>query len=344
MSKALIFRLLTGLSPDDLKDLLVEVEKHIFKSDFKEIQQQIHETRFSKGHLECPFCHENHIVKNGKTNGTQRYVCRQCNKTFSHQTKTPTAYSKKKPKTWMLYVECLIKGYSIRKCAEVCHINIATSFYWRHKLLDALKNVLAIGEVEGLVEADETYLPYSYKGNHSKSKSFVMPRKPHKRGKSIRARGLSNLQVAIGTVMDRNGNILIGILGTGRVAYDPLKRFFEHHITPNSILCTDSAHGYSRLAEELHLEHKKIKSGKHTNGLYHIQHINALHGNLKNFIDHFKGVSTKHLYNYLIWFKWLELFKHEKEISKIQTTFVQAQATFSESTIESIRTRKPNFI
>lgn len=33
---------------------------------------------------------------------------------------------------------------------------------------------MKIGEVDGLVESDECYLLYSYKGNHSKSKRFKM--------------------------------------------------------------------------------------------------------------------------------------------------------------------------
>lgn len=35
--------------------------------------------------------------------------------------------------------------------------------------------------------------------------------------------------------------------------------------------------------------------------MYNIQHINSYHSQLKEFIDHFNGVSTKHLNNYLIW-------------------------------------------
>jgi hypothetical protein len=36
-------------------------------------------------------------------------------------------------------------------------------------------------------------------------------------------------------------------------------------------------------------------------GVYHIQHANAYHNNLKAFIRPFRGVSTKYLDNYLTW-------------------------------------------
>ena len=345
MPKSLILKLLHRVAPSDLPEILVEVEKGIFKSDLSKLQNEIQETRYSSGQYKCPFCGDDHIVKNGKFKGNQRYLCRNCRKSFSQQTQTPTAYSKKKTKVWIDYIECMIKGYSLRRCAWECGINLATAFFWRHKILDALSSFMGTGEVDGLVEADECYLRYSYKGNHSKSKRFKMPREARKRGgESVGKRGLSSEQVCVGTALDRTGNILIGMIGTGRAKYDNLKRFFEGHIAPYSILCTDSAHGYGKLAKQLDLEHKAIPSGKHMKGIYHIQHINAFHSNFKAFLQKFRGVSTKHLNSYLKWFKWIELFKDEKELLKIQKVYVQSQASYSLISNEMIRTKSPSFI
>lgn len=345
MPKAVILALLKRVASIDLPEILVEVEKGIFKSDLSKPQNEIQETRYSSGQYKCPFCGDDHIVKNGKVKGNQRYLCRNCCKSFSQQTQTPTAYSKKKTKVWIDYIECMIKGYSLRRCAWECGINLATAFFWRHKILDVLSSFMGKGEVDGLVEADECYLRYSYKGNHSKSTRFKMPRAPRKRGgESVGKRGLSSEQVCIGTALDRTGNILIGMIGTGRAKYDNLKRFFEGYIAPHSILCTDSAHGYGKLAIQLDLEHKAIPSGKHTNGIYHIQHINAFHSNFKSFLQKFRGVSTKHLHSYLMWFKWIELFKDEKEILKIQKVYVQSQASYSLISNEMIRAREPLFV
>lgn len=345
MPKAVILALLKRVASIDLPEILVEVEKGIFKSDLSKLQNEIQETRYSSGQYKCPFCGDDHIVKNGKVKGNQRYLCRNCCKSFSQQTQTPTAYSKKEIKVWIDYIECMIKGYSLRRCAWECGINLATAFFWRHKILDALSSFMGKGEVDGLVEADECYLRYSYKGNHSKSTRFKMPRAPRKRGgESVGKRGLSSEQVCIGTALDRTGNILIGMIGTGRAKYDNLKCFFEGYIAPHSILCTDSAHGYGKLAIQLDLEHKAIPSGKHTNGIYHIQHINAFHSNFKSFLQKFRGVSTKHLHSYLMWFKWIELFKDEKEILKIQKVYVQSQASYSLISNEMIRAREPLFV
>ena len=83
----------------------------------------------SSGQYKCPFCGDDHIVKNGKFKGNQRYLCRNCRKSFSQQTQTPTAYSKKKTKVWIDYIECMIKGYSLRRCAWECNLNLATAFF-----------------------------------------------------------------------------------------------------------------------------------------------------------------------------------------------------------------------
>ena len=100
------------------------------------------------------------------------------------------------------------------------------------------------------------------------------------------------------------------------------ERFFEGHSSPHSVLCTDSAPGYGRLASQLDLEHKIIPSGKYMKGIYYIQHINVFYSNFKAFLQKFRGVSTKHLNSYLKWFKWIKLFKDEKELLKIQKTYI----------------------
>lgn len=45
------------------------------------------------------------------------------------------------------------------------------------------------------MQLDKTYFRESFKGNHSKSAVFVMPRKAHKRTKALRRSGLSNEQI-----------------------------------------------------------------------------------------------------------------------------------------------------
>ena len=49
------------------------------------------------------------------------------------------------------FVECMFKGYSLRKLAEIVGVTWVTLFYWRHKLLSALKQI-DFEQFDGIVE------------------------------------------------------------------------------------------------------------------------------------------------------------------------------------------------
>lgn len=108
-----------------------------------------------------------------------------------------------------------------------------------------------------------------------------MPRPSRKRGKQVKKRGISKEQVCVATALDRQGNLIIELLCTGRMTSEELKRLYANRIGEDSIFCTDSHKSYIQFAEDMELQHKKIKRGKHKEDIYYIQHINTLHFNLK---------------------------------------------------------------
>lgn len=161
-------------------------------------------------------------------------------------------------------------------------------------------NVFKDTKFKGIVEADETFCPLSYKGNHKKS-SFVMPREVHKRGKSTHTRGLSYEQVCIPCAVDRIGHSVSKIATLGRIKTKDLHSVYDGKIMPDSTLCTDKMNSYVRFANSNNINLVQLKTGKTKKGIYNIQHINSFHSKLKKFIDYFNGVSTKYLNNYLLW-------------------------------------------
>ncbi len=86
--------------------------------------------RFADGRV-CPYCGGKHIVRNGHRKGdnVQRYVCRSCGKSFVANSNSITSGTCKGYGVWRRYVECMMDGYSVRKCAKVCgiHRNTANS-------------------------------------------------------------------------------------------------------------------------------------------------------------------------------------------------------------------------
>ena len=245
----------------------------------------------------CPHCHSIHIIRYGIKNGKQRFFCKDCKKVFMPTTSNITFKSKHTLETWSNYVSSMLAGMSLRDAANVCGISHKTAFYWRHKVMGSLEEVLD-GKLtlQDIVEADETFFPVSYKGNHKKSKNFAMPRKSRHRGSEIHKRGISTEQVCVSCMVDNHNNQQAEIAGLGRITTNQLLNL--NKVQNGAILITDKASAYKKYAEKFGIYLIQLKSGKeYKRGMYSLGHINAFHSGLKRFLRPFNGVSTKHLGN-----------------------------------------------
>ena len=176
-------QLFSSLSEEDKHQFLASVSQN---NEIKKVIQHKEVTC-------CPHCQSKHFVKHGKGCGNQRFLCRSCKKSFVEQAGTILYGSQKDIEIWEKYIHCMVEKYPLRKCTEICGINLTTAFEWRHKILGALQNMMAEGELDGVVQTDETYPTVSHKGNH---KSFKLPRTSHKRGTRATKRGLQKNRCA----------------------------------------------------------------------------------------------------------------------------------------------------
>jgi len=320
--------------------LLKQIEELIgLGDDTCDLLHQIRSGQFDEG-FKCPHCKSINAIKHGKSKGKQRYKCKDCTKTFSDTTLTPFAYSKKDLSKWRDYAEYMMDGYSLRKIASLLEINLNTAFLWRHKILDAIR-LNGRDYLSGIVEADETLFLESFKGNHSKSKHFSMPRPSRKRGGKATFRGISSEQICVLFAMDRNSNIIGEPACKGRISSEKISKILSGHISYSSILCTDKHRSYVGFAKKLGLDLKQVKSASKVNGIYHIQHINSLHGRLKGWIADFKGVSTKYLVNYMYWFKFLEDNKYSDIDYQISNLFKSSSSFDFRQITKTLRDRPP---
>lgn len=108
----------------------------------------------------------------------------------------------------------MLSGTRLRKTADHLGISVATVFRWRHRILAGLRERTdMVLTLSGIVEADETMFPRSFKGSHIKnpdapdeqSEAFKsrFGRYAHKRGKEIHQRGRSREQVPVLVLRDR---------------------------------------------------------------------------------------------------------------------------------------------
>ena len=93
----------------------------------------------------CPHCNSIHFIKHSKYKRIQRYKCSECQRTFSSTTNSLWYYSKKDSNIWVKYIELFLQRKTLKECAEELNLNVATSFYWRHKILNILKSAHVYG-------------------------------------------------------------------------------------------------------------------------------------------------------------------------------------------------------
>lgn len=286
--------------------------------------------------IDCPKCKSEHINKNGHFRGKQRYVCADCGASFNDFTNTFLYHNKLPIEKWIKFCHLFVESKSLPSTAKELEITVATAFYMRHKLLDAISSSFdnILGEI---VEADETFLPVSYKGQSQ------LPRAPRKRGKLTKMRGLSHEKICIAVAMDSSKHFLIRPICLGRVQIKGLHTIFDNHIKKGSILCTDRASAYMEIANELELKHHRYKD-KNQFDEFHINHINAQHNNFKKWIANFRGVSTKYLEHYTIWFKLLYILKNNKWIDSVRQILEAAMKSHIYKTHKELGSMMPEYL
>lgn len=106
-----------ALSEQEQQELLTQLEEYlVLGSQVTQVTKEVKEMRFSKGRV-CCYCNGTDVVRNGKRNGVQRYLCSNCQRSFSDLTNSATYRSKKTLDKWLRYAKCMLNGFSIRKSA-----------------------------------------------------------------------------------------------------------------------------------------------------------------------------------------------------------------------------------
>ncbi len=86
----------------------------------------------------CPWCGSSSIRKGHGRDGSQRWPCRECGRTFSARSRGLPAASKPDAAAWSLFVEPALSGRSLRECARDCRVCLRTSWLMRMRLCEAM--------------------------------------------------------------------------------------------------------------------------------------------------------------------------------------------------------------
>jgi transposase-like protein len=310
-----IFQYFTSLTKQKQGQLVDQLIKYLGQDAEAINIYNVKQDQLNHSGVVCPHCKGTNIIGHGLYNGSRRYNCKSCYRTFSLLTGTAVHKLHKKDllKEYLFY---MLQGYSLRRITEEMDICLKTSFDWRHKILLSLKPELT-KKLSGVVEADETFFLYSEKGSKS-----IKNRKPRKRGGVASKQGINSDHVAVLTVFERKtGESLNTVVCKGRITKKAIQMGLGQWIDKgHSILCSDSHLSFQAFAKENNIEIKPVFIRRREyvlEKIYHIQNVNRIHGQLKEWMLKFKGVSTKYLQNYLNYFRLTQLLKEDIHSTKL---------------------------
>jgi transposase-like protein len=201
----------------------------------------------------CPRCGATGAVANGKARGLQRYLCKACGRSFGALTGTRLSGLHRKEE-WLTFGACLAEGDSIKASAERCGVAVSTAFCWRHRFLEAVET--GAGKLRGIVEADETFVLGSRKGDRAwKRAKEGAPdadppdRKACKRGGKAAKRGLSHELVPVLVAADRSGATFSAVLPS--ISAAALTTALKPVIGTDALLVTEGGTSYPACAAAL---------------------------------------------------------------------------------------------
>jgi transposase-like protein len=306
----IILEMIVNLNQNDQKELMSRLAE-IMQSLNSSCGSKITQNSISNLNavIACPYCTSSAIQNHANFNNRMRYKCMSCLKTFTKLTGSSISKTRY-PEKWQSFIGCMVDGLSVARTAVKVGVSIPTAFSWRHKLLKQYEKEAGL-TLAGIIEADETFFLFSEKG----SKGVSAKRKPRKRGGKAKKSGISNEQIPVIVGCDRNGNVIIGVAGAGRISLADIELTLNEFMAGNSTLCTDGHASFKAYAKAYQLNYigLNISKGRRVvEDIYHIQNVNNFHSRLKQWMMRFNGVSTKYLQNYMNWFALLEETKGTK--------------------------------
>ena len=191
----------------------------------------------------CGHCGAAHCIRWGTSNGLIRYQRDDCGRTLNALTGTPLAHLRRCD-AWFAYAQAIVDRLPLRKAAKRVGIALDTAFRWRHRFLEKPQDMKP-AKVEGVVEADETFILKSQKGARG-----VIGRKPRKRGGKAAKPGLSTDEHdCILVIRDRHAATTDALLAD--LEGNTFAGVLEPVVAKDAVLVTDGRAAYGQWARQV---------------------------------------------------------------------------------------------
>ncbi|MGB9955630.1 IS1595 family transposase [Haloferax prahovense] len=243
--------------------------------------------------VECPRCRSDRTVKNGSYGAFQRYLCKNCDRTFNDKTGTIFAHSKVALRKWLFSIYAFLRfNTSLRQLQR----EIGVTYKTMHRRVERFTRALDAPQLDlvGPVEIDEVYVSAGLKGRERDQES-------RSRGLSTRGRGsYEGDKPPVFTIVDR---------GTGQRYVVPAKSADEStvrllladHEEESLTVYTDGFRAYDPLEDddEFHREYVVHGDGEYADGDVHVNTCESHASLARRWLSPHRGVSKDKLTQYL---------------------------------------------
>lgn len=353
--------ILSGLTPEEQKQLFERLGK-TFGNDggtAPEPQPRPHKNvkdGSSKVYC-CIYCGSASYKGHGtNSKGGQRYICKDCGRTWSENYGDSLRYTHLDEDTWKAMLQGFVDELSIQKIARNCGLSTKTVWLAKTKVNQAIMTMYGYTELfRGQTQADEYYTRAAFKGKRD-PEFFIytlgrMPRHHYNYYEKIEwlekaglyeklqredpafleellsddpkmKRGISNEQICILTLVDQTGKLYLEPVSVGRLEKAMAKAKLKPRFTPDksNVFITDDHNAYNRVLYGTGAKHEVVNAKAHKKGKYSLATVNSVHSALGRYMNPKEGkvFNTKYLDLTLMLFWWLQRYKDKTTNQKVQ--------------------------
>jgi transposase-like protein len=282
-----------------VKERVLKLQDPIF-SNPDAAREYLENLRWPDGKPVCPHCGQSerkcYPIK-GKSARPGLWKCPACRKQFTVTVGTIFERSHVKLNVWLLAFHLLCsskKGFSAAQLARNLDVSLKTAWHMAHRIRWAMAEPSFAFQLEGTVEADETYVGGKQRRTNVKQSAPLDPTKPDKRRTG---RGSAN-KTPVMLLVERGGSARS--FRMANVTAESLGGAVRHHVAREAHLRTDSFPSYKKVGQEyashLTVDHnlEYVRGDAHTNTAEN--YFSILKRGINGVYHH---VSREHLPRYL---------------------------------------------
>ena len=261
----------------------------------------------------CPRCGSGSV----KANGSGRFLCRGCGRTFSSSTSTVMSSMKLARERFRRMANLMLNDVKLRAIMDSVGISSRTAYVWRMKVYTAAFEMQKGAMLSGKCWIDEALVPV----NDGICFMFEGGKKP---------RGCSRNQAVIACAVDSNGNRIALEAGRGHIAAAACVRTYGSHIAKGTIVVHDGIFIHGRLIGFLGSEdevYKSVTRASHPK----LQPVISFISELKHFLRCHGGVRTEYLGIYAAWVAFKSSVREgeiDERIGLLESFCFQTKASF----------------